>query len=195
MITHDGQQVFPKHSEHYVGQQPTLADIAVGLGRQSRFAGQTRVFYTVLCHTLVVADLVEPSYRLHALIHDAAEAIMGDVPTTWKPDVFKDLEQQIVEPLSRMLGLWVDRNDGWYPKAQDEVRHADYAALVAEAHVLGHAQAEKWWPRSAFDAQAERAVALTERQVNAGNQIRFLDPEAATNAYYDAVLRAVHGGQ
>ncbi len=61
-----------------------LEDIAYGLARIARYTGQTRHRYSVASHSLMVADLV-PS-RLHAsgLMHDAIEAILGDVSSPLK---------------------------------------------------------------------------------------------------------------
>ena len=48
MITHSGQAIFPKGSEHYdPASVPTIADIARGLGRMVRFAGQVIIGATV----------------------------------------------------------------------------------------------------------------------------------------------------
>ena len=56
-----------------------IEDIAHGLAFQCRFNGQTCDFYSVAQHSLIVADLVPESHRLAALLHDAAEAYLGDM--------------------------------------------------------------------------------------------------------------------
>lgn len=148
MITHSGASVWPDNDG-----VPTLRDIGRGLGRTARFAGQTEHYYTVLAHTFVVTELVKPENRIHALLHDAPEAIVGDVPTTWKTGAARDLEQQLLERIYLMLGLGAPSKD-----AQADVVRADHLALVAEAHVLGHAQ-PGWWNEDPDPA----AVRLTER--------------------------------
>jgi hypothetical protein len=54
MITYTGDSIWPRGSEHDKGEAPSLYSIGVGLGRTARFAGQTKLFYTVLMHTFQV---------------------------------------------------------------------------------------------------------------------------------------------
>lgn len=64
------------------GSEFTLYDIAHGLGRVCRFAGHTNRFYTVAEHCVHVSRLVgaeDPTLARAALLHDAAEAFIGDV--------------------------------------------------------------------------------------------------------------------
>jgi hypothetical protein len=134
LITHSGRSVF-------VGSTagPSLDDIAVGLGRTARFAGQTKRWYPVLAHTIVVSKLVRPENRLHALLHDAPESVVGDVPTTWKTDAARDHEDALLCRIYTELGIAMPG-----PEAIADVALADHLCLVAEAHVLGHAQ-PTWW--------------------------------------------------
>src|SRR5574343_449470 len=53
-----------------------IEDIAHGLAYQCRFNGQTRAFYSVAQHSLMVMALVPPAERFAALLHDAAEAYL-----------------------------------------------------------------------------------------------------------------------
>ena len=58
-----------------------LGDIIHALGRINRFLGQTRQPISVLWHSLVVTELCRcesSETRLEALLHDAAEAYVGD---------------------------------------------------------------------------------------------------------------------
>jgi hypothetical protein len=74
-----------------------LTDIAHALARIVRFNGHTRHRYSVASHCLMVADLVgakDPSLRVSGLMHDALEAVLGDVSSPVKsilPD-YKALE-------------------------------------------------------------------------------------------------------
>jgi hypothetical protein len=71
--------------------QVDLADIAHALARINRFTGHTSECYSVGEHSLHVLRLVEREYPddnlllAHALLHDAAEAYVGDVsaPMKW----------------------------------------------------------------------------------------------------------------
>jgi hypothetical protein len=61
-----------------------LDDIASSLGKLARFNGHTSAFYSVASHSLLVAIIAErvfggnPYLRLVALLHDGAEAYLGD---------------------------------------------------------------------------------------------------------------------
>lgn len=55
-----------------------IEDIAVGLTHMSRWSGQTHIRWSVAQHSLVLYHLVPEVEALAALLHDAAEAYMGD---------------------------------------------------------------------------------------------------------------------
>ena len=58
----------------------TIEDIACGLAARPRWAGQTRLLYTVAQHSMEVADRLDGDERLWGLLHDAAEAWLTDLP-------------------------------------------------------------------------------------------------------------------
>lgn len=178
MITFSGRRIFPRGHELHSGECPTLLDVAVGLGRQSRFAGQTRDFYTVICHSIVCSRLVSRECKPYALIHDAGEAITSDVPTTWKTEEAKALELEIVEDVSRSLGLkWP-----WPREMAEEVNEADVACLKAEAHVLGHSAAGEFWPDQ-DDEMVELAKGMTKTMIKAEMPRTLLSPSEALIAF------------
>lgn len=83
MITSTGVPVMMDND-----RSPTLVDIAVSLGRHPRFGGHTKRWWTVLHHSLVcgriaVANDLGIQAKLYALLHDAHECVIGDIPTTW----------------------------------------------------------------------------------------------------------------
>ena len=60
-------------------------DIADALANLCRFGGHSRGFYSVAQHSVIVCDLLEergatPDELMAALLHDAAEAYLGDLP-------------------------------------------------------------------------------------------------------------------
>ena len=57
----------------------SLHDIAKGLDNICRFGGQIKSRYTVCSHTLLVWYLAPVHLKEAALLHDAAEAYIGDV--------------------------------------------------------------------------------------------------------------------
>lgn len=188
MITYTGQSVWPSDSPHHVpGTAPRLFDIGVGLGRMPRFAGQVRTFYSVLAHTFTVADLVPAPFRSFALLHDAPEAIVGDVPTTWKTDAARAMEADLLERISRSVNLpWP-----WPTDATIAVKHADAIALAAEAHALGHSEAEKWWPRDDWDETHAKAFRITVERMR--QHLHWLDADIAGGVFRAEALDAILG--
>jgi len=68
-----------------------IDDIALHLSRMPRFSGATKRFYSVAQHSCGVERIIRALYgldscrlRYEALLHDAHEAYMGDVPTPLK---------------------------------------------------------------------------------------------------------------
>ena len=61
-----------------------IRDIAHGLAHITRFGGQAQNHITVAEHSLTVASLVPDRYKFNALMHDSAEAYLGDIPKPLK---------------------------------------------------------------------------------------------------------------
>ena len=126
-------------------EQIHWADIAVGLGREHRYAGQTRAAYTVAQHTLlVVAILREQGHDdclTHGLLHDASEAYLKDIPSPLKvllPE-YVCLERRLTHAITAKFGV---PYAGEWP---DPVKRADALALRAEAWVkLNHPPLHDW---------------------------------------------------
>ncbi len=102
-----------------------IEDIAHGLAHVCRYAGQCRRFYSVAEHSLLVSETVE-EFALEALMHDAAEAFIGDITRPLKqllPD-YKAIELAIEQTISERFGLW--------PEAKSVIKEADLRVLAAE---------------------------------------------------------------
>jgi 5'-deoxynucleotidase YfbR-like HD superfamily hydrolase len=90
-----------------------IEDIAHSLSLQCRFLGHCKTFYSVLEHSCHVAHLVPAAYTVHGLLHDAAEAYVGDMPRPLKsqPDfaTFRQIERRIQERIAKAFGIvWTD---------------------------------------------------------------------------------------
>ena len=115
-----------------------IEDIAHGLAYQCRFNGQTREFYSVAQHSLIVASLVPSQLRLAALLHDAAEAYLGDMVKPLKvllPE-FAAIEDKVTALIAEAFAI--DFSD-YAP-----IKRADLIALATEKRDLMPHSVERW---------------------------------------------------
>ena len=89
---------------HFLDPQPDeidIIDIAHHLSLVCRFVGACREFYSVAEHSVRVAEIVPDEYKLHALLHDASEAYIPDLPRPEKAEIpkFKLIENVILQAI------------------------------------------------------------------------------------------------
>ncbi len=133
----------------------TIEDIAHGLAYQCRFNGQTSEFYSVAQHSLVVASLVPTDLRLAALLHDAAEAYLGDMVKPLKVllPAFAAIEDQVSAIIADAFGI--DFSD-YAP-----IKRADLIALATEKRDLMPHSAERWAYLDDIRPLPQRIVAMS----------------------------------
>jgi 5'-deoxynucleotidase YfbR-like HD superfamily hydrolase len=122
-----------------------LLDIDYGLSHKARFSGQTREFYSVATHSVRVAEVVRvrgarPVVVLAALLHDAHEAYLADVPTPLKPFIrledgrtWADVERGIQRAIHAKVGIGVEEISA---KEADLIKKADRILLQIEVDEL-----------------------------------------------------------
>lgn len=116
-----------------------IEDIASGLSMLPRFAGQTRWPYPVAAHSCMVHDLVEPEHRLAALLHDAAEAYIGDLA---RPIKIHE-EMAGYRGLDGNLSYLIAQKFNFVWPLHPSIKVADNVAMNAEARVLKK-NSRKW---------------------------------------------------
>lgn len=82
------------------GNAPTLYDIGYALSKMPRFGGHTVKNWTVLHHLYACAQYAHLSggsvkVQIYALLHDAHEAVTGDIPQPWKTDDTRALQKEL----------------------------------------------------------------------------------------------------
>lgn len=108
----------------------TLEDIAHSLAFQCRYNGHTRRYYSVAEHSVLMSCLVPEEHRQWALMHDASEAYLSDIPRPIKKNLqfVYSLEKQMEEAIAAKFGLP-------YPMPE-AIREYDNRMLAAEAPQL-----------------------------------------------------------
>lgn len=110
-----------------------IEDIAHALSNICRYGGHCKIFYSVAEHCVRLSMMVEGQRsKLLALLHDAAEAYIGDIPTLlkhyWLPQVL-DVEARLLDLILSKYGVH-DR-----PGCSEMIKH-EYVLLAAEVRDL-----------------------------------------------------------
>jgi len=111
-----------------------LLDIAAGLTHTCRFGGHCRRFYSVAQHSLHVSrEFGQSRLQLLALLHDAGEAYVGDIPRPVKSELGRmaEVEATIREAVWTAFGVDPPTADEW-----ERVMAADDRLLAYEADRL-----------------------------------------------------------
>ena len=126
-------------------EQLDAGDIARALANLCRFGGHSRTFYSVAQHSVIVSELVEQRGGdvedvFAALMHDATEAYLGDMPHPLKHRsplgaAFKAAEKQLEQAIRDRFRIKPD---------VPEIKRVDSALLATERRAFS---AEQWhWP-------------------------------------------------
>lgn len=103
-----------------------------------RFGGHCITFYSVAQHSVHVSKLVPPHLAFQALMHDAAEAYIGDMVRPLKKNMpeFQAAEDRLWETIALKFGL---------PRELDPlVKTADNVALMTERRDIVIHTSHKW---------------------------------------------------
>lgn len=104
MQTYTGRQFCPMDPRP---DEIDIRDIAHALSMQCRYAGHVKRFYSVAEHCVLLSHVVPPGMRLEALMHDAAEAYLVDVPRPVKTSLprYAEAERRIETVIAAKFGL------------------------------------------------------------------------------------------
>lgn len=146
-----------------------IEDIAHGLARVARWNGQTRGAhaFSVAQHVLLVEEIssaLHPDWpgewHLAALLHDAAEYVIGDLISPFKTAIgldYKAFETKLLEAIHVRFGLPPRLPD----QISSEIKRADRIAAFYEATLLAGFSRDE--ARIFFGQPEETNLTLTQR--------------------------------
>jgi hypothetical protein len=112
-----------------------IEDIAHALSNQCRYSGHVKHFYSVAEHSIRVLELCPREWHAWALLHDAAEAYLVDLPRPVKRyseigRLYREAEDLLMIAICERFGLT------WQDPMPEPVERADKAMLWVESRDL-----------------------------------------------------------
>lgn len=130
-----------------------VEDIAHALSMQCRFGGHLKKFYSVAEHS-VMCSMMASDDHFDALMHDASEAYLMDIPTPIKARMtnYRSIEEKLMTIMAQKFGFQ-------WPLSH-EVKVVDRIMLETEweeVHIgFGSGKLECWAPEIAKEKFLER---------------------------------------
>jgi uncharacterized protein len=170
MQTYTGQAFWPLDPRI---EEIDPLDIAHALSMICRYGGHTRRFYSVAEHCVLISEWVETETgsredALAALLHDAAEAYVGDMirPLKYQLSRYQDIERRILSLILARFGLG--------PRVPKIVKEADNRILLTERQVVMQPPPRTWGSVEGLDPLPVR--------------LHLWGPMEATGAYYERLM-------
>ena len=139
-VTHSGRVFFVRDPDP---SAICIEDVAHALAHVCRFGGHCDTHYSVAQHSIFVSHEVTPHLALHALLHDAAEAYIGDVirPLKHQLPEYKAIEVRVEAAIAEAFGL-----RPLIAIEREAIKAADRVALATErrdVHPLAESMSRK----------------------------------------------------
>lgn len=133
--TYTGKKFFPLNPRV---EDIDILDIAHALSLMCRYGGHCSHFYSVGEHSVILSRVVPKEDALWALLHDATEAYLVDVPRPVKKELtnYREIEAGLEVAIAMKFGLGLPM-----PEA---VKHADNSILTDEMHALMPNPPDRW---------------------------------------------------
>lgn len=162
MQTFTGIQFWPLDPD---ANEIEIEDISHALSNLCRYNGHCNGFYSVAQHSVLVSEIIPSTYAMEGLLHDAAEAYIGDVirPLKRYLPAFKRAEKFLEFAIRAKFGL-IDRSIPLIKQADNIALATEKRDVMGKAPVkwdLGGAKPRKeiivpWDPRTADEKFIDR---------------------------------------
>lgn len=120
-----------------------IHDIAHHLSIINRWVGASFYPISVAQHSLAVCNACPPALQMNGLMHDAAEAYVGDVNRRQKTDEFRSVENRILHVICKKYGI----RYAWMPSV---IKH-DHNVGATEAQIHTVLPEEYWDGEPIYD--------------------------------------------
>ena len=177
------RQIEMYDGRRWPGAMPSLEAVAHSLSMTCRFGGHTRDFYSVAEHSVLVREAVARDFdslelEFSALMHDAVECVLIDMPHPLKPlfPAFAAMEEEVENEIMAHFGA------KWDAETKTIIKLYDRASCLAEATELMPSGG------AGYDVASDKqAVRIAE-----GITVACLQPRAAEELFlthYDEVRK------
>lgn len=108
-----------------------IVDIAHALSMQCRFGGHLPYFYSVAQHSAFCCALADPEHKLAALLHDASEAYLLDIPRPIKQRLenYKEIENGLMSVIAQVFGFQYPFHDN-VKKVDEDMLQTEWDSLM-----------------------------------------------------------------
>lgn len=117
----------------------TIDDIAQGLSHICRWGGQTKTWFSVAQHSIMVAERLK-DFKINGLMHDCGEVVYQDLPTPVKFAEFREREKQVKKFIYDRFNV---------PEDPPIVKKMDTLVKDLEFDTLVIAEGDGWPPKKA----------------------------------------------
>ena len=139
--------------------QIRLMDIAHSLSQICRFNGHTHAFYSVAQHSVTASRLIAPEHAAWGLLHDAAEAYIGDITRPVKRNLYAHVTEGVVgdyvsiNEIERNLQKLIASHFALsWPPPVEEIEEVDLQLLHSERRALLGPSPQPWGNPRPFEA-------------------------------------------
>jgi 5'-deoxynucleotidase YfbR-like HD superfamily hydrolase len=151
-----------------------IEDVAHHLSMICRFNGGVTQFYSVAQHSVLVSHLVPSYLAMPALLHDVAEAYLGDCTAPFKQHLreYQQIENNILQNIFNRLGLD-------YP-LHSEIKRADIRARATEVRDLTRTPVDShtWDHLSGITPSDLQVLPMPQEQAKQAFLKRFFELQA-----------------